>query len=319
MAKRGALNGKLVVLMGGTGFLGNYVAQALLSRGARLRVCGRNPQTAFNLKPLANLGQLQFARMNASDRKSVERCMLGADAVVNMVGSFDGDQRITMGEAPGWMAEAAREAGAQGFVHVSAIVPEPDPEEEEWANGYAFAKLLGEKRVHEAWKQATIIRPSIMFGKDDDFLNMFGDLISKLPILPVFGPEAKLQLVYVDDVAEAISQSLEDPAKHGGKTYELGGPEALTMLEINERIAGAQRRRRTFLPMPDALSAAFAALPGTPMGSDQWDLLKRGNVASGKHPGFAKFGIEPKPLGLFLDKWMTRYRKHGRFAERLSA
>ena len=316
MAKRGALNGKLVVLMGGTGFLGNYVAQALLSRGARLRICGRNPQSAFKLKPLANLGQLQFARMNALDRRSVKQCIEGADAVVNLVGSFEGDLRTLMGEAPGWMAQAAKETGAASFVHVSAIASEPD---EDWDNAYASAKHLGERRVLDAFKNASIVRPSIMFGKDDNFLNMFGDLISKLPILPVFGPDAKLQLVYVDDVAEAIAQCLENPGAHGGKTFELGGPEKLTMMEINRRIAQAQRRKRTFLPMPDPLSATFAALPGTPMGRDQWDLLQRGNVASGKYPGFAKFGIEPKPLGLFLDTWMTHYRKHGRFAERLSA
>ena len=316
MAKSGALNGKMVVLMGGTGFLGNYVAQALLSRGARLRICGRNPQAAFKLKPLANLGQLQFARMNATDRQSVERCIEGADAVVNLVGSFDGNLRKLMGEAPGWMAEAAKNTGATCFVHVSAIAAEPD---EDTVNEYASAKYLGEERVKAAYTDATIIRPSIIFGKDDNFLNMFGDLISKLPVLPVFAPESKLQLVYVDDVAEAIARSLENPGQHGGKTYELGGPEALTMMEVNQRIADAQRRKRTFLPMPDALSATFAALPGTPMGSDQWNLLKQGNVASGDYPGFEKFGIEPKPLGLFLDKWMTRFRKHGRFEPRLSA
>ena len=316
MAKSGALNGKMVVLMGGTGFLGNYVAQALLSRGARLRICGRKPQAAFKLKPLANLGQLQFVRMDATSRDSVERCIAGADAVVNLVGSFDGDLRRLMGDAPGWMAEAAREAGVDSFVHVSAIVAEPD---EETPNEYASAKRLGETRVREAFSTATIVRPSILFGKDDNFINMFGNLISKLSVLPVFGPDAKLQPVYVDDVAEAIVQALENPAKHGGKTYELGGPEAVTMMDINERIAAAQRRDRTFLPMPDGLSALFAALPGTPMGRDQWNLLKQGNVASGKHPGFEKFGIEPKPLGLFLDKWMTRFRKHGRFEPRLSA
>ena len=316
MARSGALNGKMVVLMGGTGFLGNYVAQALLSRGARLRICGRNPQAAFKLKPLANLGQLQFARMDATDRHSVEQCIAGADAVVNLVGSFDGDLRKLMGEAPGWMAEAASKSGAQSFVHVSAIAAEPD---EDWDNAYASAKHLGERRVKEGFGKATIIRPSIIFGKDDNFLNMFGDLIAKLPILPVFGPDSKLQLVYVDDVAEAIARSLEAPDTHGGKTYELGGPETLSMMEINQRIADAQHRKRTFLPMPDGLSATFAALPGTPMGSDQWDLLKQGNVASGDYPGFEKFGIEPKPLGLFLDKWMTRFRKHGRFEPRLSA
>ena len=131
-------------------------------------------------------------------------------------------------------------------------------------------------------------------------------------MLPVFG-QIEHQLVYVDDVAEAAVRALEDPGKHGGKIYELGGPEELSMMEINEAIAAAQRRNRTFLPMPDGLSATFATLPGTPMGSDQWKLLKQGNVVSGEHPGFDKLGIEPRPLELFLDRWMVRYRKHGRF------
>ena len=316
MAKNSSLNGKLVVLMGGSGFIGNYVAQALLHRGARLRIASRHPEKAFKLKPLANLGQMQFARCDATDRRSVERCIEGADAVVNLVGSFEGNLKTLMGEAPGWMAEAARNAGAMSFVHVSAIAAEPD---EDTSNDYAAAKCLGEKRVLEAFPKATILRPSILFGKDDNFLNMFAKLISALPVLPVFGPESKLQVVYVDDVAEAVARTLEDPDKYGGKTFELGGPEQLTMLEINQRIADAQRRKRTFLPVPNPISATFAALPGTPMSSDQWDLLAQGNVVSGDLPGFEKLGIDPKPLGLFLDKWMTSYRKHGRFAERLSA
>ena len=316
MAKDSALNGKLVVLMGGSGFIGNYVAQALLERGARVRIASRNPEKAFKLKPLANLGQMQFARCDATNRRSVEQCIEGADAVVNLVGSFEGNLRTLMGEAPGWMAEAAAKEGASAFVHISAIAAEPD---EDTSNDYAAAKCLGEKRVFEVFPNATVLRPSILFGKDDNFLNMFGQLISTLPILPVFGPDSELQLVYVDDVAEAVARTLEDPGKFGGKTFELGGPEKLTMLEINRRIAEAQRRKRTFLPMPDPLSATFAALPGTPMSSDQWNLLAQGNTVSGDFPGFSKLGIEPKPLGLFLDKWMTRYRKHGRFAERLSA
>lgn len=316
MAKNSSLNGKLVVLMGGSGFIGNYVAQALLDRGARLRIASRHPEKAFKLKPLANLGQMQFARCDATDRRSVERCIEGADAVVNLVGSFEGNLKTLMGEAPGWMAEAAKKTGAMSFVHVSAIAAEPD---EDTSNDYAAAKCLGEKRVLEAFPKATILRPSILFGKDDNFLNMFAKLISALPVLPVFGPESKLQVVYVDDVAEAVARTLEDPDKYGGKTFELGGPEQLTMLEINQRIADAQRRKRTFLPVPNPISATFAALPGTPMSSDQWDLLAQGNVVSGDLPGFEKLGIDPKPLGLFLDKWMTSYRKHGRFAERLSA
>ncbi len=316
MAKSGALDGKLVVLMGGSGFIGNYVAQALLSRGARVRIASRHPEKAFKLKPLANLGQMQFARCDASDRQSVERCIVGADAVVNLVGAFDGDLYRLMGEAPGWMAEAAAKEGATAFVHVSAIAAEPDEDTE---IAYAGAKKRGEGRVLAAFPKATILRPSILFGKDDNFINMFAGLISALPVLPVFAPDSKLQVVYVDDVAEAAVRALEDPGTHGGKTYELGGPEQLSMMEINQAIATAQNRNRSFLPMPDALSATFAALPGTPMGSDQWQLLKQGNVVSGDFPGFAKLGIEPKPLGLFLDKWMVRYRKHGRFNERLRA
>jgi len=315
MAKSGALNGRLVVLMGGSGFIGNYVAQALLERGARVRIASRNPEKAFTLKPLANLGQMQFARCDASDRQSVERCLVGADAVINLVGAFGGNLRRLMGEAPGWMAEAAAKEGASAFVHVSAIAAEP---EEGTEIEYAAAKKLGEERVLAAFPKATILRPSILFGKDDNFINMFAGLISALPVLPVFAPEAKLQPVYVDDVAEAAVRALEDPGTFGGKTYELGGPEQMSMMQINEAIAAAQQRKRTFLAMPDALSATFAALPGTPMGSDQWKLLKQGNVVSGEFPGFAKLGIEPKPLGLFLDKWMVRYRKHGRFTEALN-
>lgn len=316
MAKSGALDGKLVVLMGGSGFIGNYVAQALLSRGVRLRIASRNPEKAYTLKPLANLGQIQFARCNVADRQSVERCIAGADAVVNLVGSFDGDLRRVMGEAPGWMAEAAKNQGASAFVHVSALTAAPGEDD---ANGYAAAKALGEERVLAAFPKATILRPGVVFGKDDSFLNMFAGLIAAFPVLPVFAPDALLQPAYVDDVAEAAVRALEDPATHGGKTYELGGPEQLSMMAINEAIAAAQHRSRSFQPLPDALSALFAALPGTPLGRDQWKMLKQGNVVSGALPGFEKFGIEPKPLDLFLDKWMVRYRKHGRFADRLSA
>jgi uncharacterized protein YbjT (DUF2867 family) len=316
MAKGSALNGKLVVLMGGSGFIGHYVAQALLARGARVRIASRHPERAYVLKPLANLGQLQFARCDAADRQSVELCLNGADAVVNLVGSFDGDLARLMGEAPGWMAEAAKAQGAQAFVHVSAMVGPTDAGK---PIAYTDAKQQGEQRVLAGFPKATILRPSVLFGKDDNFLNLFAGLIATFPVLPVFGPEAKLQPVYVDDVAEAVAVALEDPGKHGGKTFELAGPEVLTMMDINRRIAAAEGRKRTFLAVPDPLSALFAALPGTPMSADQWALLQAGNVASGALPGLDKLGITAKPLGLFLDKWMVRYRKHGRFADRLSA
>jgi NADH dehydrogenase len=163
------------------------------------------------------------------------------------------------------------------------------------------------------------VRPSILFGEDDAFVNKFAGLIASLPVLPVFGSEAPLQPLFVDDAAEAIANALSDPARHGGKTYELAGPEVLTMDALHRRIAAAQGRERSFVAVPGPLAAAFAALPGTPINSDQWKLLERGSTASGALPGCAQLGVQPKPLGLFLDRWMTRYRKHGRFGDKREA
>lgn len=303
-----------MVLLGGSGFVGNHVAQALLERGARLRIASRSPKRAHHLRPLANLGQIQFVRCNVASRKSVEAVMQGADAAAYLVGAFSGDLETLQAEAAGWAAAAAAAQGAQSFVYVSAIGAEADSE-----SRYAATKAEGEALVRQAFPAATVLRPSVMFGEDDRFTNMFAGLIAGLPLLPVFGPSAKLQPVWVDDVAEALANALADPRAHGGKTYELAGPEPVVMLDLHERIAAAQGRRPSFLPVPDALSAIFAALPLTPMNSDQWRMLKSGSVASGKLPGLKELGIAPHPLGLFLDRWMVRYRKHGRFGDKSAA
>jgi uncharacterized protein YbjT (DUF2867 family) len=133
----------------------------------------------------------------------------------------------------------------------------------------------------------------------------------------VFGPDARIQPLFVDDAALAVAAALTDPAAHGGKTYEIAGPEVITMLELNQRIAAAQGRGTLLVPLPDMASGAFAALTGwlpfAPMTPAQWRLLKAGNVASGALPGLAKLGVVGRPLGLFLDRWMVRYRAHGRF------
>lgn len=313
MAPPRSLHGKTVTLMGGSGFLGGHIAEGLLERGARLRIAARRPEKAFRLRPLANIGQIQFVRCDAGKRDSVERAVAGADAVVNCIGSFSGNLMRLMGDAPGWIAEAAREGGAEAFVHVSAIVPD-DLE----GNRYAAAKRRGEERVREAFPGATILRPSLLFGANGGVTGLFAPLIARFPALPVFGAEAKVQPAYVGDVAEAAALGVADPTRLGGKTFELAGPEVLTMLELHQRIAAGQRRKPALIPMPDGVSALFATLPGTPMNADQWGLLKAGNVATAGAPGFKALGIDPKPLGLFLEDWMTAYRKHGRFAERLS-
>jgi len=302
------LSGQLVTIFGGSGYIGNYVAQSLLARGARLRLASRNPHKGFALKPLANLGQLQFMPCDITRETHVAAALEGASHAVNLVGAFDGNLDRLMGEAPGTIARVAAAKGVRALVHVSAIGADAGS-----SAAYARAKALGEERVLAAYPKATVLRPSIVFGKDDNFLNLFAGMIELLPVLPVFGPQVKLQLVYADDVAEAVTVALEHPDQHGGHIYELGGPEQLTMMEIHERIAEAQGRKRRFIAMPDGLSAAFAALPGTPMSRDQWTLLKAGNVVSGEHRTLADLGIDPKPVGLFLDKWMLRYRKHGRF------
>ncbi len=308
MPNASPLSDALVTVFGGGGFIGNYVVQCLLSRGARVRVASRNPKSNFALKPLANLGQLQFANCDITNEDSVKAALYAATHVVNLVGGFGKDLTELMGEAPGTIAALAKAGGARAFVHVSAIGPDAESSAE-----YARAKALGETRVGEAFPGATILRPSIVFGQDDGFLNMFGGMIEMLPVLPVFGPDAPLQLVYVDDVAEAVAAALEDPALHGGHIYELGGPETLTMMEINQRIAAAQGRSPRLIAMPDSLSGLFASLPLTPMSRDQWTLLKSGSTVSGDTRTFDDLGIQPRALGLFLDKWMLRYRKFGRF------
>jgi uncharacterized protein YbjT (DUF2867 family) len=308
MSHRDPLAGKLVVLLGGSGFLGTHLAQELLRRGARLRIAARRPERAFHLRPLANLGQIQFVRCNVKDARSIASALHGADAVAYLVGTFGRDQRALQADGAGIAARAAAEQGTSAFVYMSAIGADPQSD-----SGYAASKGLGEQQVRAAFPQATILRPSVLFGEDDKFVNLFAGLIARLPVLPVFGADARLQPLYVDDAAEAITHALAEPAKHGGKTFELAGPQVLTMEDLHRRIAAAQDRSRGFVPVPDSLAGLFAALPGTPMTSDQWNLLKAGSVASGALPGCAELGIRPRPLELFLDRWMIRYRKHGRF------
>lgn len=313
MAQTHPLNGKLVAVIGGSGFLGDHVAQALLSRGARVRVASRNPQKAWKLKPLAQLGQLQFARCDATRPAGVAAAVAGADAVVNLVGTFSGDLMRAIAGSARNVAEAAAANGCNALVHISAIGADANS-----TAGYAQAKAESERAVLTAFPNATVLRPSILFGEDDQFVQMFAGLIATMPVLPVFAPNAPVQPLFVDDAADAIVTALSDPASHGGKTYEIAGPEPISMRALNERIAAAQNRKRLFIDVPDGASAFFAMLPGTPMNTDQWTLLKAGNVASGKYPGIKELGITPRPLGLFLDRWMVRFRKHGRFNEKLA-
>lgn len=318
MAGKTDLSGKLVTVLGGSGFVGRHLAQELLARGARLRVACRRTEVAGRIKPLGNLGQVQLARCDMSDPESLARVIAGSDLVVNLVGAFSGDLDAVQGRGAGLAAAAAARAGASAFVHVSAIGADA-----EGATAYARSKAAGEAAVLAAFPAATVLRPSVLFGPDDKFLNLLGGLIALFPVIPVFAPKARLQPLFVDDLAAAIGNALADPAAHGGKTFELGGPEQISMLDLNQRIAAAAERQVLLAPLPDALSGLIAALtgwlPGAPLNRQQWLLLQAGNAASGKLPGITALGITARPLGLFLDRWMVQYRKHGRFEDRLAA
>lgn len=306
---RDTLSGKVVTVLGGTGFFGRHLAQELLGRGARLRLVSRSPQKAWRVRPLGNLGQMQSVPLDATRSDRLAETLAGSHAVVNLIGAFTGNLDALQGRGAGRFAAIAREAGVQSFVHVSAIGADASSHV-----AYARTKGEGEAAVLEAFPNATILRPSVLFGDDDNFVMMFGRLIGMMPALPVFGPTAKLQPLFVDDAAEAVANALEAPEARG-RTYEIAGPEVLSMLELNQRIAAAQCRSRTFLELPDSVSGLIASLPLAPISRDQWALLKAGSLADPAMPGIRDLNVSPRPLSLFLDRWMVRFRKNGRFNE----
>ncbi|WP_226632791.1 SDR family NAD(P)-dependent oxidoreductase [Novosphingobium profundi] len=308
MSPTDTLYGKIVTILGGSGFVGKHLAQELLERGARVRIASRNPEKAFSIKALGDLGTVQFARCDVTKPDSLAAVLTGSDAVVNLVGAFKGKLDDIQGEGVGAIAAAAKASGAASFVHVSAIGADAGSDV-----AYARTKAEGEAAALAAFPEATIVRPAVIFAPDDQFVMMFGRMMSTLPVLPIFAPEAKLQPVFVDDVAAAIANAAGNPFAFGGKTFELAGPEVVTMRGLNARIARAENREPGFIELSDGLGGLIAALPFTPISSDQYKLLKAGSVASGAAPGLEDLGVTPRPMGLFLERWMTQFRKHGRF------
>ncbi len=302
------VNNKLVTLIGGGGFIGRYVAQALLKAGARVRIAQRDPRQAFFLKPLGGLGQTQFVAVDVTRPETVARAVEHADGVVNLVGSFEGNLDRIHVEGARAVAEAAARMGVGALVHVSAIGADADS-----ASNYARTKGEAEAAVRAAFAHATILRPSTVFGREDQFINRFAGMIAKLPVVPVLRSEARFQPVYVGDVANAVVAGLSDPARFGGELYELGGPEVLTMLEIQQRIASHIGRNPTFLPLPDAVGGLLASVPGGPLTGDQWKLLQRDSVVSAGE-GLTAMGLARTPFDAVAPGWLVRYRKAGRFS-----
>lgn len=305
---------RLVTLFGGGGFIGRYVAQALLARGARIRVASRTPRRAFYLKPLGGLGQVQLVRADVTDQGSVAAAVAGADAVVNLVGTFGGGMHAVHVGGPRHIGEAAAATGADAVVHISAIGADPESH-----SHYGRTKGEGEIALREAFPGATVIRPSIVFGAEDNFVNRFARMAQWMPVVPVMRADWRLQPVHAADLGRAIADAALDPRTHRGATYELGGPQVQTMRELNQWICRATGRARGLAEIPDPVGRMIARmtgwLPGAPISWDQWLMMEKDNVASGDLPGFEAFGIRPAPLSAVAGEWLTLYRRHGRFAK----
>ncbi|MCK7613677.1 complex I NDUFA9 subunit family protein [Roseibium sediminicola] len=314
-----ALNGKLVTVFGGSGFLGRHIVQALARRGHRVRAAVRRPDLATHLQPLGAPGQIMPVQANLRYRWSVDRAVIGADAVVNCVGilapsgkqSFDAVQSF----GPRAIAEAARGAGLDRVTHISAIGADADS-----TSAYARSKAMGEAGILETLPESIILRPSIVFGPEDDFFNKFADMARFAPVLPLLGGgDAKFQPVYVCDVAEAVARAVDGELNPG--TYELGGPEVKSFRECLEDMLAVTRRKRTLLPIPfpvaSAMGKVFQMFPMAPFTADQVELLKTDNVVSdaAKSDGrtLEGIGIKPATLAAVLPTYLERYREHGQY------
>lgn len=309
---------RLVTLFGGGGFIGRYVAQDLLKAGARIRIAERNPTDAFFVKPLGGLGQTQFVSADITKPETLHRAVEGADVVINFVGILSGDFQRVHVDGAGNAAKAAGDAGVRDFIQISAIGSETNA-----PSRYARTKALGEEAVREAMPDAVVLRPSIVFGQEDGFLNRFASMARTIPAaLPVLRPEAKFQPAYVADVAEAVTKVAMTPAEYRGKTFELGGPQVLTMMEINRFICEAiGKGDKQLVAVPDGVGAAMARmgwLPGAPITWDQWQSLQTDNVVGDEAEGFEAFDIAPRPLASVAEQWLVQYRDHGRFAGKAS-
>ena len=303
----------IITVFGGGGFIGRYVCEALLKTRARLRVAERDPRRDYFLQPLADVGQLSAMVADLGRPETIMRTVEGAEAVINLVGIFNGNLERIHVHGAGTLAAAAWVAGAKSFVHVSAIGADPNSPAE-----YGRTKGLGEQAVRAGYPGATIIRPSVVFGPEDNFTNRFAALIG-MPVVPVIAPRARFQPIFVLDLARAIAAAAIDRATHAGITYELAGPEAMTMRELNSRIAEMAGKCPKLIDVPDVVAAAMAILgflPGAPLTRDQWLMLMRDNVPSRDLPGLEAFGITPTPLAAVAPEWLGRFRKGGRFAPR---
>jgi uncharacterized protein YbjT (DUF2867 family) len=304
-------------VFGGSGFIGRYIVQRLAKRGWILRIGVRRPDEALFLKPLGDVGQITPVAVNIRDERSVTAASEGAETVLNLIGILyeRGPQRFAAvhAEGAGRVARAATAAGAGRLLHVSALGADPQS-----PSLYARSKAEGEALVREQFPSAIILRPSIVFGPEDDFFNRFAEMARFSPVLPLIGGgHTRFQPVYVGDVADAAVAALETP-EAAGKTFELAGPRIYSFRQLMALLLAEIGRKRILLSLPWGIARMQARLlellPRPPLTLDQLKLLERDNIASGGFPGCTELGIQPTGLEAILPAYLDRFRIGGPFA-----
>ncbi len=314
-------------IFGGSGFVGRQIVELLADQGARIKIASRIPEAAYFLKPLGSVGQIVPVYCDYDDPKSIAAALQDSDYVVNCVGIlFEKGKKNTFARVhvdfPARIAKEAKKAGVDRFVHLSSLSAD------KCASQYATSKLKGEKKVLKHFPHATILRPSVIFGEDDNFFNLFAGLSKILPFLPLIGGgHTKLQPVFVGDVAKAAVRALQCPSRgpnsYLGKIYELGGPKIVSFKEVYELIFVHTKRKRPLIPLPFGIAhyqaKVMALMPKPLLTPDQVVSLKHDNVVAEKALTLKDLGITPTPMTLVLPSYLERYRPGGRFAEKNSA
>jgi len=308
-----------IAVLGGSGFIGRYVVKRLAGRGEVLTVGGRHASEAKFLRLKGEVGQVGLVNIAIDDEGVLPEFLAGKDALINCVGILKerGRQKFDLvhHSAPARLARLAREAGVERLIHISAIGADPRS-----SSAYARSKAAGEQAVKDAFPTATILRPAIVFGPEDDFFNRFAAMAVTMPVLPLIGGgETRFQPVYVGDVADAVVRALDDPAA-AGRTYELGGPKVYTFRQLMELMLAEIKRNRWFMNLPFGLASLqamlMAVLPNPPLTVDQVEMLKRDNVVSSGALTLATLGIEPNAVEAILPTYLDRFRRGGWYDRR---
>ena len=313
---------KLVTIYGGSGFVGRYIARRMAKQGWRVRVAVRRPNEAIFVRPYGVVGQVEPVFCNIRDDASVSSAMQGSDVVVNCVGTFDkgGKNNFTAVQAEG-AERIARIAAAEGvarMIHVSAIGADPVGD-----SLYARSKGKGEQGVLQHMPQAVILRPSVVFGPEDQFFNRFAGMARLGPILPVVGGDTKFQPVYVDDVAQAAVKAILGEAQPG--VYELGGPDVQSFRDLMKTMLEVIRRRCLVFNIPffvagimgsvsDMVQSLTGGLVPAQITADQVRSLRSDNVVSGETMTFEDLDIAPTALAAVLPDYLWRFRPSGQYA-----